>query len=270
MLSRRLFLAGLAVLAALGSAGCDGGNFPDAAVPDAPALGRVSLAWSLTDLAGQPVTCDQVGGKTVALELRNQAGVSGVAASFSCGNSPSETQDLVAGTYNVSFRLNGNDGTIATAPDQIGVIVAAGPTTVLAPITFAIDAQGGLVLSFAAPPRSSNCKLPAMDGANITGTSLTLVDARGSCAPVTFTRSRGSTPIGTYTVNCSAPPTDACIETDETLRIDRMPSGPYTVHVRGKTSGVDCWKNDDAIAVPSRGKVLTQRLNLAHQDVPGC
>ena len=268
MLFRCLYVACLLAVGSGGCGGCDGPGFPDAATPDATTLGTVSLAWWLIDFDGHPITCDQVAGRTVALQLRNQGGVSGVPASFSCGNSPSVTQAVASGTYNISFELHGDTGTLSTVPDQIGVMVTGGVTTVLAPVTFTVDARGSLALAIAAPPATSNCNPTNMNGAGITGTSITLVDAGGSCAPVTFIRSRGATQLGTYTVNCSSPPVARCVETDETLTVPRLPSGPYTVHVRGSITGVDCWKNDDAIQVPPKGQALNRTLNLAHQD--GC
>lgn len=268
MLFRGCLLAGALALAP--GCSCNGGDFPDARGADALALGNVSLTWSLADAQGRPISCEQAGAQTVALELRNQSGLAGIPASFSCGNSPSTTQQVPAGTYNVSIRLNGSGATLAMPPDQVGVVVASGATAVLDPVTFTVDAEGGLALTVVAPTATSNCKPPVQGGAGITGTSLTLVDAGGNCAPVTFIRARGGTQTGTYTVSCSAPPVAPCLETDETLTVARMPSGPYTVHVRGKIAGVDCWVNNDAIVVPAQGKLLTRTLNLAHQSTAGC
>jgi hypothetical protein len=244
--------------------GCDGSGFPDAPLPDATLFGTVSVAWTLVDTTGAAIPCDQVGARTVGLTLRDQNGIAGVPASFSCGNSPSTTQAIKTGSYNIGFQLNGDGGTIATAMDQVGVQVTAGVTTVADPVTFVVDARGGLTLALRAQAVTSNCKPPAMDGAGITGVTLTMVDARGACAPITFVRSRG----GTYTVDCASPPVATCLETDETLGVAAMPSGGYTMHVRGKVGATDCWKNDDALQVPAQGKTLTTTLNLARQ--PAC
>jgi hypothetical protein len=269
MLFRGFLLAGLIGL--LGCGGCGGcssdGFHLDAPEPDATTFGTISLAWSLTDLDGQPIQCDQVGASTVALQLRNRARLQGVPASFSCGNSPSTTQAIEAGIYDVTLELHGQNTTLATAADQRGVVVAAGGDTPLAPVMFAVDARGSLVLSFAAPPSPSNCKSPPQ-GAGMTGTTITLVHPSGTCAPVTFLRARGATSLGTYTVSCSSPQVTSCIETDETLTVPTLPSGPYTIHVRGKSGATDCWKNDDALQVPPQGQALTETLNLAIQ--PGC
>lgn len=260
MLFRRLF-----VPVALVAIGCDGSGFPDAPLPDATTFGNVSVAWKLVDAEGNAVACDRVGARTVGLTLRDQNGIAGVPASFSCGNSPSTTQLIKTGTYNIGFQLNGDGGTITTAMDQIGVEVTAGATAVVDPVTFVVDAKGGLTLALRAQGATSNCK---PDGAGITGTTLTMVDAGGACAAITFVRSRGGAQTGTYTVNCAAPAVAPCLETDETLSVAAMPSGPYTMHVRGKVGATDCWKNDDALQVPAQSKTLTTTLNLARQT--GC
>jgi hypothetical protein len=270
----RVFLAAVgAALIALG-AGCDcnGGGFPvDAAVPDAVLKGTVSLAWSLTDLAEQPILCDQVGASFVFLQLRSHSSLSGAVASFGCQNSPSMSAAIDADTYDVSFELHGLSLTAVTAPEQIGVVVAADRDTRLAPVTFKVDTAGKLALSLAAPPHSSNCKSAAMGGAGITGMTITLVHTGGGCAPVTFLHTRGSTMLGSYTVNCGSPQVAPCIETDETLSVPSLPSGPYGIHVRGKLGAVDCWANDDALQVPPQSKSLTQTLNLAFDTSgPGC
>jgi hypothetical protein len=267
MLFRVFILASLIGFAGCG--GCSSGGFPpDAAGADAAAMGSVTLAWSLSDLDGQPIQCDQVGANTVALQIRNRSTLTGVAASFSCKNSPS-TQALAAGSYDISFELNGVGGTLATAPGQNTVMVFSGEDTPLTPVTFMVDAKGGVMLKLAVPsPLTSICKGPPM-GAGVTGMTITLVHTGGGCAPVTFLRSGGSTTTS-YVVNCSSPMIATCIEDTETLTVPTMPSGPYTIHIRGKIGAVDCWQNDDALQVPPQGKSLNETLTLAKTGASGC
>lgn len=267
MLLRGIPLAGVIALACItGCGGCgdDEGFHLDAAPPDAVTLGQVSLAWSLTDLAGQPITCDQVGAKTVSLLVRNQAGAGGAPASFSCTNSPSVTQLFVSGTYSIGFELNGDGGTLATSPEQRNIPISGGQITPLTAVVFQVDTTGSMALSIAAPPATSNCKSPPM-GAGITSMTITLVNEGGSCAAVKLLRSRGTTALGSYTVDCGSPQTATCIENDETLTPEvPLPSGPYTIHIRGKLGGTECWRNDDALQVPAQAKILTRTLNLAN------
>lgn len=263
----RAVLAGVFALTG-GCSGCDGGGFPvDGGPIDGPAPGTVSLAWTLSAPDGQPIRCDQVAANTtVFLQLRNRTSLSGAVVSFSCGNNPSTSQPLEPGTYDVTFELHGRDLASIPAPGQSGVVILPGQDTRLAPIAFEVDVRGGLALSFLAPPFTSNCKPPAMMGAEITGMTITLVHAGGGCAPVTFTRTRGTTTLGTYTVNCSSPQVASCIETDETLTATGLPSGPFTIHVRGKLGAVDCWINNDMLRVPAQGRMLIETLNLAFQS----
>jgi hypothetical protein len=249
-------LAGLIALASIvGCGNCGSG---------AAARGSISLAWSITDLDHQPTSCDRVGASAVRLQLRNRAGDVSV-ASFPCASSPG-TMQILAGPYAIAVELRAPDGTtLATGPNETAVTIAAGQVTTLTPIVFAASTKGGLVISIAAPPTTANCKSVALNGAGITGSTITLERGAGGCAPVTFNRSSG----GSYTVNCSSPAVTSCIETDETLTTNVDP-GPYTIRVRGKLGSLDCWKTDEAVEVPPPGKPLTHTVNLAHQDVPGC
>lgn len=272
---RVTILAALLGLTGLGGGvvGCgDDGGFPrDAAMQDSTAHGTVSLSWSIQDLNGQPVQCDQVGASTVSLALRARGDATGAAESFTCGNSPSTSKALEPGVYDVSFELHAGSVTLAVAPDQNGVVIVDGMNTPLAPITFVVDARGSLVLSLAALTATTNCKSPSMMGAGINGITITLMTAAGGCAPVTFVHTRGATTLTPYTVSCSSPVVAPCIENDETLTVPTLPSGPYTIHVRGKIGAVECWKNDDALQVPALDKSLTQPLNLAFQSgTTGC
>jgi hypothetical protein len=269
---RVFILAGLIGLAgSAGNGGCTPGGFPpDVQGPDAAVMGMVSLAWTLRDPSDQPIECDAVGANTVVLQLRNRAKLSGVAESLSCKSSPSTSQLIEPGLYDISFELHGQSGTLATAPDQNAVMVGAGQDTPLAPVGFVVDARGGLALGLAAPPTTTNCKIGGT-GAGISSVTITLSYIGGTCAPVTFIRTRGATILGSYVVNCSSPAVATCIENDETLTIPSLASGPYMIHIRGKVGTTDCWRNDDMLQVPPLGKVLTQTLNLAFQSsVPGC
>jgi len=246
---------------AIGS-GCGGGS----PAPSTP--GSISLAWSITDLDGQSIACAQVNARSVALRLRNRASGNVVATAFPCQSSPSTTQ-LAAGAYDITLELHAADGTrLATAPDQTDVTIVGGQLKRLTPVTFAASTKGSLVISVATPA-TTNCQPVGVNGAGITGTTITLERADGGCAAVTFVRSVGSTQRGTYTVNCSSPSVAACIEKNETLTTS-LASGTYRIHVRGKLGTIDCWQRDDALEVPPPGKPLVRTLGLAHQNIPGC
>ena len=235
---------------------------------DTPARGSISVTWSITGLDRQPTTCEQVGAATVFVELRNRAGDTRT-ASFPCDQSPGTTE-VVAGAYAAAFELRTPNGTtLAAAPTQPTVTVAAGQVTTLTPIAFAMDAKGILAISVAAPPFSSNCKPARDNGAGMTSNTITLETMGGSCAPVTFTRSRGTTVLGTYTVSCSSPVQAPCIETDETFTMPSMIPGAYIIHVRGLSAGITCWRFDGVLEMLPAGNV-TRTLNLTQLTAPGC
>lgn len=252
-----------------GCGGCaDGGvlddDLRDASSPAPTGHGAVSVAWSLRDLGGQPIQCDQISARTVLLALHAQGQAVGTATSFECNTSPSTTKALLPGAYSASFELYADSTELATVPDQTGVVVKDKMTTVLNPITFVVDAQGSLVLTLAATTLS-NCKSPLMLGAGINGITITLVQANGGCAPVTFAHTKGIVTLKPYTVSCSSPPVTACIENDETLTAPSLASGSYTIHIRGKIGAIECWNSDATLQVPARGMTLAQKINLEFQ-----
>ena len=254
-----LILAGLTAFSSAG--GC--GGCPNPSPP-----GSISLAWSITDLAGRPTTCAGVNAQTVALQLRNRANGNTIAAAFPCANSPSTTQ-LVAGAYDITIALQAADGTrLATAPDQIGITIVSGQVKELQPVTFAASTQSSLVISLATPD-TTNCQPMTLNGAGITGTTITLQRVGDGCEAVTFIRTQGATQRGTYTVNCSSPAVATCIEKSETLTTS-LESGAVLIRVRGKIGVVDCWQRDAILEVPPPGKPLVHMLELALQNIPGC
>src|SRR5512139_2054698 len=99
-------LRAAALIAVMSMMGCGGGGgFPDAPPgPDAFVGGTLSLDWSLVKMAdGSPVSCDQVGGVTVTLLLRNRAVQGGFTEVFSCGSKTGTTPLVPIGTYDVNF-----------------------------------------------------------------------------------------------------------------------------------------------------------------------
>lgn len=255
----------LAVALALAACG-DGGGFPDAPLPDSPVPGgTLSLQWSLTDTNGAAITCERLGAQVVTLVLRNRD-VSGASTEvFVCSSMAGTTPKVAPGTYDVAFELqHGTFGLIAQASTQLGVVVESNQNTPLMPVTFVVDATGGLDLKIDANKPGGNCGAPP-NGAGITGTSITLTRAPNqTCQPVTFTIS--GNPATMYTVNCANPTVVGCIENDQAITVMGVPTNTYQIHVRGKVAGVDCYINDDVLRVPPAGNTLTSTLMLA----PGC
>lgn len=251
-----------AMLALAVSTGC--GN---PAPPGAPP-GSISLAWSIADADGHVVACDAVGASTVSLTARNRTSGTSVTTAWPCAGSP-RAQLLAAGVYDTRIALQTANGTpIATAPDQPGIVVIAGQLTPLAPAAFA--AHASLVLSFAAPPLPTNCGSLQDGGTGISSSTLTLQDDQnGPCEPVTVFRTRGQTPLGTYKINCGSPQVATCFEADETFTIPSLPPGTYTVHMRGKINGANCWGADATLLV-ALGLPTARTVNLVALSTPGC
>jgi hypothetical protein len=249
----------------------DGGGFPDARPSDDAAPGgSFSLDWSVTDTSGGPLTCGRIGGQTVTITVRNNNVAGGATEVFGCGSLKGTSGLYAPGTYEMSYELTGSAGLLATAPAQTMVQIMSGQTTRLDPIAFAVEAVGGLSLKLSTGATGGNCGTIANGGAGITGTTITLNHTSGgACEPVTFAISAGATqPAGNYTVNCAAPVVAPCIEADQTLTVNGVPSDQYLIHVRGRIGAVDCWTANPGLTVPPIMKVLMQTLTLT--KLAGC
>lgn len=242
----------------------DGGGFPDAAGPDSPpATGTFSLTWTVTDQGGGPVTCDQIGAQTVTAVMRNPAVQGGSTEVFSCNTGGGTSPPVAPGNYQIDFELNGSS-LLDTAPRQ-DIEIKSNENTPLAPLTFAVDATGGVALTLAAlGVTAGNCETTGNMGAGIDQFTITLEKTSDlTCAAVTFDISAGATgTASTYTVNCGTPATIGCLHADQVLSVSSMVSGGYRIHVRGRSGG-DCYVNNDTLAVPALGMTLTRTLNLA-------
>ena len=266
----RLFATSLVVLAMVA---CDGRSGTVAAAAAAPCPGSVSLAWSITNASGQPLSCAQAAATSVALRLLSRTGGTPVFTAFPCTSS-SGIANVAPGLYDATIELRDASGaTRATSPPQTSVAVAVGRTKVLTPVTFAVGSGGGggnrVAFKLEAENASSNCQPSSSGGAGITGTTIFIARNDGGCAPVRLVRSRGGIEIGTYQVNCSSPEVASCIERDETLSTTGFAPGSYTVRVTGKIGPGNCWLAESLIDVPATGQLET-RLVLQRQNTPGC
>jgi hypothetical protein len=257
------------VLAACGG----GGGFPDAPSVDdtGPPTGTFSVAWSVVDQNSQPLSCDRIAGQTMTVLTHNLAVAGGATQPFSCSTGMGTSEALVTGTYEMNFELAGTFGLLARGPEQVPVEIRANEKTELAPVTFQVEALGGLDLKLATGKAGGNCGPVANGGAGITTVSITLThNSDGTCQPLQLSISNNGmgTGGGTYMVNCTNPVERACIEADQSITAVGAPSDSYTIRVRGKVGATVCWSNSDTIQVPPLSGVLTRTLNLAQQ--PGC
>lgn len=238
--------------------------------PDNAQRGSTSITWSINILHDLTATCAQAGATSVSLLLHDHASGADTHATFACTDSAGTTSAVRAGAYDATLSLHAADGaTLATAPTQSGIAITAGQVTKLAPVDFTISGRGPLSFSLATLATSSNCMARDRGGAGITGTTITIERASGGCAALTFVRSRGTTPVGTYTINCSSPQVASCIERDETLTFENFGSGPYVIRVTGLAGTIRCWAGDDVFVMPS-GATFVKPIQLAPQPAAGC
>ena len=260
-----IWLVLLAAVAFVLSTACSGGS------PSPLPSGSVSLAWSISDTTNQPATCDQVGGRSVALWLRPHAGGNAIAAAMPCAPG-SGIAPVAPGIYDIAIELHATDGTrLASAPDQSEISISADRTTQLTAVRFAANMTFRLVTSIATSA-TTNCQATTSDSAGITGTTVTLerIDpGREGCAAATFSRAQETTDRGTYKVDCSSPSVATCIENNETLTTS-VPPGTYAIHVRGRRGTLDCWRGDDSFTVPVSSRPILHTVALMHVDQPLC
>lgn len=231
------------------------------------AFGSASASWTIT-VHDRLATCARVGAASVSLQLHNRATGADVTAAFPCSDGEGTTAPVTAGTYEATLTLRAAEGAIvATAPPQAAVTIGAGQLTALAPVVFAPPDRASLVISLSSLATRSNCLAPDHGGAGITGTVIELEHTGGGCAAVTFTRSRGTTPLGTYKVICGTPPVASCIERDETLTVEDIEPGAYAIRISGLLGPAQCWSGADALSIPA-GLAFTRRIQLAQN--PGC
>lgn len=247
-----------------------GGGFPDAPLADQPGpTGKFSVSWSVVDQNNDPIACDRIGAQTVTTAAHNLAYEGGTPETFSCSTGMGTSQGLIPGTYEMDFQLYGIVGELARGEKQRPVSIDGNETTTLEPVTFQVEALGGVELEVSAGNAMGNCAA----GAGIEKMSITLQHkSDGVCEPITLTISDGATQTGgTYTIDCTTPVERDCIDSDQTLSASGIPSDSYSITVQGKVAGTTCWLNGDTIQVPPLNKTLTRTLNLAQQtQTPGC
>ena len=190
---------------------------------------------------------------------------------FSCGTGMGTTPPIPIGIYDIRFELTGVGGVITTAAEQMGVVISANQNTPLTPVTFSVNAIGGLDLKIDAAKQAGNCDTVANNGAGITSMTITLNHQMGgACEPATLMID--STPPRTYTINCGTPVSTQCIEKTTAVTAMGLPSDSYQIHIRGFQTGIaqPCFVNDDLIRIPPNAMSLMRTLSLAGSGQAGC
>jgi hypothetical protein len=255
---------------AIAVAGCSGGSgFPDAGEMDAPPpTGKFSVTWTIADGA-QPLTCDEVGGLVVSIEVTSPAIGGGFVEAFTCGLGTNLSRAVPVGVYDLNFELVGRSGTLGTLPSQ-RVMVSADSVTPVTALLFPVRAQG-LVDSRLFAGATANCATP---GADIAAMTIVLERQGGACVPTTFTIGANATRAAfTYDSSCTTPPPAAvCIERDQAITAT-VASGTYVVRVRGIVGigpvppPAQCWSADQLVDVPPEQRTL--RVDIGLTDLKG-
>lgn len=272
----RITLGQAFLAAALALAACSGGSgFPDAGETDAPPpTGKFSVAWTIADGA-RMLTCDEVGGLVVSIEVTSPALGGGFVEAFTCGLGTNESRAVPVGLYDLSFELVGRSGSLGTLPVQ-RVMVSADSVTPVAPLHFPVRAQG-LVDARLVAGATSNCAV-APNGADIATMTLQLERQGGACVPTTFTIGAGATrPAFTYDSTCATPaPTAVCIERDQPITAT-VASGTYVVRARGVVGlgpvppPAQCWTADQLVDVPPEQRTLRVDVGMTYlKGASGC
>jgi hypothetical protein len=254
----------LALLAACG----DAGGFPDAPLADTPPTGTFSLSWTVVDQNNAPLACERIAAQSMTVLTHHKAFDGGGTQIFNCNGGTGSSQALFAGPYDMNFELSGTFGLLARGATQSSVTVPVNGNVQLDPVTFQVEALGGVAFTLATGKSGGNCGATSAGGAGIDAMTITLQrNSDGACAPITLAISGG----GTYTINCTSPVVTGCIESTQTLTASGIASDAYTIHVRGRIGTKDCYINNDSVQVPPLQKTLTRQLNLAQQTtVQGC
>jgi hypothetical protein len=266
-MKRMVMMAAMAV-----APGCGGGSDnPDAGPIDAAVTrGTMSLAWSLTDLDDNPITCEDVGALSISVTV-TPPGFGGVVEPFSCAGGMGTTSDLRATTYNVVVIPSSVLGALSESILIDSVEVVAGQNVDLGTLVFEIDPVGSFNFKVDTGATAGNCDDEGAGGGALTALEFRLVDDQDICVPTTFIiGDTSATPPVTYEADCQGA-TIGCFEKDVVFSVLDTRSGPHTLEITGTKNGLDCYARSSIISIPgnSLGRMLgNQILSLA--STPEC
>jgi hypothetical protein len=267
-----LIVAGIALLCAPLAIGCGEDNpAVDAApLPDAPPeVGTLSLSWSILDGA-TPLTCDQIGGISVSVTARPQDGGFEVPESFGCATRGGTSAPIAAGVYNVEVVLVTGGSRELTTPETIqSVEIVTGQDTPLGAFEFQVTPRGAVEFTLDAQEAPGNCEDVANGGAGITEFFIEVLDADGACVPLTAAIADGAAQTGgSYTLDCLGA-RYACIDSDQVVRIEEIPSGTASLNIIGYRGADECYTRAPQFSISGNG-LLTELSPQALTGVGPC
>lgn len=238
-------------------------GLPDARPPiDAPPPGQLMLTWSIAHM-GTNLTCAQIAGSSVTVEIVPVGAVAGTVESFSCTSLMGMTGSIPAGQYDIDISLEGSGGTLAGPVKRLGVTVSPSATTVVDPVAFDVDPHGNLSFQITTPSPSDNCgAMPG--GAGITAVRIDLRDSAGTCVPTTFMI--GAT---AYASNC-ANATTGCIASTETVTAANIDSGQRSMVITGFVGNDACWQRTTSFVARAAGLTTTLNPQLLIRNTTLC
>jgi len=258
----------LALASGLASSACGSNEGPpDARVIDGPPPGGTfSLTWTLHSPTGDALTCSDVGGINVTLDIASDNAVFGTTDVFGCTSAMGTTRKLDPGLYTITASLEGATGALAAPTKFMHVETKSQEDTALGAVDFVVDPTGGVTFELAADAVSANC---TAGGANIESMTLEIHDATDTCVPTTFDIAAGANqPASTYVSDCQTTTPAPCIEQDQVITASGLRSGSAKIAATGLVGGAACWSGLHLITVPANQVVRDYgALSLLHDDV---
>jgi hypothetical protein len=273
-LTHRLLISGLlsGLLGFASACGGGDGNADAAVEPDAPpAVGTLSVSWQITDGA-DTLLCEQVAGSSVSIRATPSGGGSGVPGVLSC-DPGSGSVTIPAGTYDVVVTLITSNNSQLSEPQQFDDIeIKVGQQTSVGPLNFQVVPQGKVEFKISTDSGNSNCAPDAQGGAGMTDIYMEFRDIDGACIPIDFAIGEGaSQPAGTFSSDCAGTTFGGCIENDQTIYIEGVPSGANSMTLVGYKNSVECFSRTSQFTVA--GNNLTTSLVsqlLVRELIPAC
>jgi hypothetical protein len=247
-------------------------GLPDARPPtDAAVPGQLMVSWTISHM-GAAVTCAEIAGSSVTVEIVPAGAVFGVVDSFSCGSATGTSRLLAPGDYDLELSLEGSGGTLGGPTRRLAVRVTTGGVAVVDPVAFDVDPHGDLAFNITTPGTGSdNCgAMPG--GAGITAVRLELRDVGGTCVPTMFAIAAGATtglPAGSYNSDC-ATASFSCIGSDQQVTAQDIRSGQRSMVLTGLVGANACWRRTSSFVARAAGFTTTLNAQQLIRDTVLC
>ena len=265
-------LLGFAVVTGAALIGCQSSSgFPDAHQIDAMLdPGMFDVTWTLHD-GSNSLKCDDVGAQNVVVGVQRSDMSYPLTETFPCSaGMGTGVRMYPAGEYTLTYSLTNQQGQLAIAPNQLDFEILPDQTVHAAPVSFGVNAIGGIALSVNTGA-TSNCGDVGTGGAGITADSISLI-RDNACVAATFAINAGMTqPAGTIDATCPQVSAGPCLENDQSATATGLPSGAYSIEVIGQIGDANCWVGSQNVEVLTDNASVNVMMPLLLQDgTSGC